>query len=136
MFFFNLVFTQFDCKSKESREGRGIFFAKKGLGGWGGGIVEKEMLQRIYNGSHIHRDWFSAGHQCTGVNYLGSIAERPNGSNPKFQSTIYFSSYSFLRAQNHLCFDNWILGKRLDNILYKLQLHVLRQKNLSPLNLD
>ena len=35
MFFFNLVFTQFDCKSKESREGRGICFAKKGLGGGG-----------------------------------------------------------------------------------------------------
>ena len=104
VFFLDLAFTQFDCKSKESREGRGIFFAKKGLGG--GGIVEKEMLQRIYNGSHIHRDWFSAGHQCTGVNYLGSIAERPNGSNPKFQSTIYFSSYNFLRAQNHLCFDD------------------------------
>ena len=41
MFFFNLVFTQFDCKSKESREGRGIFFAKKGLGGWGGGDSRK-----------------------------------------------------------------------------------------------
>ena len=40
MFFFNLVFTQFDCKSKESREGREIFFAKKGLG-WGGGNGRK-----------------------------------------------------------------------------------------------
>lgn len=111
------------------------FFSLKRV--WdGGGMVEKGMLQRIYNGSHIHRDWFSAGHQCTGVNYLGPIAERPNDSNPKFQWTIYFSSYRFLRAQYQLCFDNWISGKRLDNILYKLQLHVLRQKNLCPLNLD
>ena len=31
--FLNLVFTQFDCKSKKSREGGGFFFDKKGF--WG-----------------------------------------------------------------------------------------------------
>ena len=38
VFFLNLVFTQFDCKSKESREGRGFFSIKRG---GGGGVVEK-----------------------------------------------------------------------------------------------
>ena len=39
-FFLNLRFTQFDCESKEGREGRGIFFAKEGMGG----LVEKGVL--------------------------------------------------------------------------------------------
>lgn len=44
VFFFNLVFTQFDCKSKESREGRGIFFLLKRVweGGGGGGNSRKK----------------------------------------------------------------------------------------------